>query len=256
MSVVTRARVGRQTVRRREFLLGAGTASTAGLAWYAGRNPREAIEIRLWVSDSAAAHSDVVGRAAGYLRAALDPVFTRVRISSGGTIDVGAEQGRTVMTIEWPMLVAQGVAGVGPVTPARDVNLLITDGDPTSRPAGYGLSHVACITGARFLASSAPREETTEVVSYTTEHAVTQLLLHETGHALGLSHNDGRIVTTDDAVIASPMIGGYAWSADRQANGSGCGTTTEEPGGDRRLRLRYSPCARKKLDGYRGEGLP
>lgn len=245
-------------MRRRGFLLAAGTASFGGAAWHSSRGPRETLEVRAWFTEGAAAHERLGERVSGYLREALAPACESVEFSLGGVLDVGAEHGRTLLARRWPRLVVEGALGVGPVEPATDVNLLVTDGDPRVRPAGYGLSNVAAITGARHLAGAPRREAVDGPVPYSTGGVVAQLLLHETGHALGLSHDHGTVTVDGDVAVASPMVGGYAWSDGREAGSAAnaCGRSLAGDAADRRLGLTYGACARDALRSYRGGVLP
>lgn len=238
-------------------MLAAGTGSL-GVGWYASRSRRETLDVRVWFSERAATHDGLEERVAGYLEPALADAYGSVALEFGGSVDVSAERGAKLMRLEWPGLVALGFAGLGPVEPARDVNLLVTDGDPRKTPAGYGMSNVATVTGARYLARAPPREAIDDVADYSIPLAVAQLLLHETGHALGLDHADGSATVEDGAIVASPMVSGYAWAdADGDHEGaSACAAPSCDRARERRLELGYTSSERAALRSYRGGVLP
>ena len=238
-------------MERRAFLGGVGALASGGLLGRRLLASDDSLQVRVWRSDRAAAYDGLGERVRGYLEAALAPVDAEIGVSvAEGTVSLPAESGRAVLARRWPRLVVEGVAGTTDLDPTTGVNLLVTDGDPREQPAGYARPHVAAATGARYVARMDPADEVGETVPYSVATAATQLLLHEVGHALGLSHDHGRATATDEGVAASPMVGSYLWlpADDRQrylAARNTCGETYPAPGtsGRRRLGLRYSPCA-------------
>lgn len=228
-----------------------------GLLGYRLRSPGPDFDVAVWFSEAAADHADLEDRVVGLLEPAL------AEPAPGATVGVRSrpvpleeEQGRRLVTETWPRLVVAGFLGRGPVRPVGAVNVLVTDGDPSSDPAGYGMWRVAAVTGARYLARLPPTIRETAVSDYSTSAAVAQLLLHECGHALGLAHDHGEVTVEGDAVTASPMVGSYAWADEdvaRRQVGSGqnaCGDALSSGNErQRRLALRYSDCARRAVHG-------
>lgn len=92
------------------------------------------------------------------------------------------------MSRTWPHMVLRGAIRGGIVDGLADVNLLVTDGDPSVEPAGYGMRSIAAITGARYLAAMSQVDSTPYDVDYSPPAAIAQLLLHDCGHAVGLEH--------------------------------------------------------------------
>lgn len=231
-----------------------------GVARRAGRPPPEALAVKLWLTDEAAAYSACRDRAAGYLRRALTPAGFDVEVSYGGRPLRFEAADRRIERTVWPRRVLASVAGTGGIDPVRDVNLLVTDGTVSGPTVGYAYDHVATVPGARFLAASPPADTAPAVVDYSAPTAVAQLLVHEVGHALGLDHDHGSVDVDETAVTASPMVSGYAWGANgvraEFLQGSG-GTATRPPVGDRsrRLSMQFSASAERALRSYRG-GLP
>ena len=210
----------------------------------------DAPRIRVWLSDRAAEYDDLGSRVSGYLESALAPVEDDVRVAMAEeTVTLPAEDGRQILARHWPRRVVEGAVG-GDVDPTTGVNLLVTDGDPTEQPAGYGHRHVAAATGARHIAGMDPAAETPDDIRYSVAGVATQLLLHECGHALGLTHAHGSATVTDERVVASPMVGSYLWRPaevrERYLDETNaCGDPLPPPTveGERRLGLQYSPCA-------------
>jgi len=217
--------------------------------------PQRPLEVRLWVTDAASAYPDVLPRAGAYLRTALHAAGFEVDVSYGERPQsFAASDDRYVRRVGWPERVLEGVAGLGSVHPARDVNLLLTDGSVFGATAGYGMRRIAAVAGARYLADMAPADRTPAVVPDTVPAAVVQLLLHECGHALGLHHADGSVNVTGHDAVVSPMLGGYAWAdaaVRRRAIGgdtNACGAAIPTLTTQRRwLSLRYSGCATAAL---------
>jgi hypothetical protein len=236
-------------VNRRRFLaLGAGTVGGAGLL--AGERALDGrIDARVWFTEAADRHDGVRSRAVGYLRRALEE-FGETSVSVGGTVAVATEDGYGVTASgEWPSKLA-----TGSVAPADDVNLLVTDGEMAAPPTGIGFPHVASVGGARHVARMPPPSETGPVVDFSKPALVTQIVVHECGHALGLRHNDGAVLDRGDHVVVTPMVSSYTWAEesvrdrrfDYEANA--CGAAYHDVSGrDVRLDLTFAPCARHRF---------
>lgn len=251
-------------MKRRQFLAATGLVGSLGLVG-AGRGGGERpLRVVVWLSERAAERDGVRPRATGYLEAALGRARDDVEVSVGDrTIPLASEGGARLMEVEWPKTVLAGAAGRGPARPVGDVNLLVTDGDPAGRPAGYGMRGIAAVGGARLLAAMAPPERSPPVVPYSAPAAITQLLLHECGHALGLAHEHGALTGEGDAVVASPMIGGYPWAEEGlrrrhlPEDANACGEALAPVANRRRLvGLEYGPCAAGAIRRYRPGVLP
>lgn len=244
-------------MKRRSVLFGAGAVLSLGLAGRRARPPPDKLRIKVWLTDGAAAHPACRERAAEYIRQALAPTDHDIELSYGESTLQFEASDRRVEREAWPRRVLEGVAGAGAIAPVRDVNLLVTDGTVTGSTVGYAYDHVAAVPGARFLAEVAPAEETPSVVDYSVPAAVTQLLVHEVGHALGLAHSHGSVTVDDSTITASPMVSGYAWAPDEVRTGQ---LGTLECGGrgskvqhrQRRLSMQFSACAERALRSYRG----
>lgn len=244
-------------MKRRKLL---ASLCSAGAAWYAFRPPERVLDVRFWCTEQADAYRDVRTRVREYLGVALRDAHPAVRVTCGGTASVSGEDAyRAMIGGEWPAVVATGLVEDGPVSPADDVNLLVTDGSVTDTPSGAGVPHVAAVGGARHLSRLPPRADRPPVVDYTTRARVAQVLLHECGHALGLDHGHGAVRATGGGVVASPMISAYAWASppvrEQALDGdeNECGeSVAATDGGRRRLSLRYADCARAAIRGYRG----
>lgn len=239
-------------MKRRAFLGGLGAALSVGALGREFGDVGDELVVRVWFSEAAAEHEALGPRVRGYLRAALAPAFGSVRVElAEPTVGLPSEGGRGVLARRWPRLVAEGAARVRDIDPVTGVNLLVTDGDPTNQPAGYARPRVAASTGAEQVAGMPPVAELPRAVPYSVETAATQLLLHESGHALGVGHDHGDARVRNGAVVASPMVGSYLWaSEDVRRNhldddGTACGQAVPVApvGTDRRLGLRYSDCA-------------
>lgn len=237
-------------MNRRAFLGSVGAVASVGLLGRTALGSGDALRVRVWLSDRATEHEGLQSRVQGYLRAGLASVVEDVRVTvSEETVALPAEGGRRVLARHWPRLVAEGAVG-GEVDPTLGVNLLVTDGDPTEQPAGYGHRHVAASTGAGHIAEMPPADEAGAAVPYSVAGVATQLLLHECGHALGLTHDHGSATVSDEGVVSSPMVGSYLWrppAVRRQYldGTTACGDPVPPPtvDGERLLGLRYSPCA-------------
>lgn len=244
-------------MNRRAFLGSLGAVASAGILSRQALASDEPIRVRVWLSDRAATYPDLPARVRGYLRAALAPIRDVRVVFADRSVDLPAEDGREVLANHWPARLAKGAVGHEDVSPTVGVNLLVTDGDITTQPAGFARPYVAAATGAKHVAHMPAAAETPETVPYSYSSVATQLLLHECGHALGLTHGHGTGTVVDDAVVASPMVGGYLWTdAETRAAHVGspdnqCGQSypSADDAADRRLRLRFSDCARAALEG-------
>lgn len=236
--------------RRRFLLLGAGTVGGAGLAHAGERALDGRIDVAVWFSEAAAAYDGIRSRTAGYLRRALEGLGGAVSVSVRGTVEVSTEDGYGVTASgEWPSKLATGA-----VAPDDDVNLLVTDGEMAASPTGIGFPHVASVGGARHVARMPPPSETDPVVDFSRPALVTQIVVHECGHALGLRHNDGAVLDRGDHVVVTPMVSGYVWAEesvrDRRFDyeTNACGAAYHDVSGrDVRLDLTFSSCARRRF---------
>lgn len=236
-----------------------GAVGGLGAAGYTTRSRERRVDVRVWLSERAATYDGVEERARGYLRRALDPAADDLAVSVAGTVDTSTEDAYHLLTGgEWPLSLARRPGDV-----ADDVNLLVTDGDMSETPTGAGVQHVAAVGGARHLAQMPPADDAPDVMAHTTPAYVTQVLLHEVGHALGLRHDHGAIAPVDDGVIVTPMVSAYAWLPPEvrerhfDYDRSACGRPYVHVGSSRYdLALDYSACARSALADYRGGVLP
>lgn len=248
-------------MKRRRVLLGAGGLFSLGFARWVANPPGGTLSIRIWMTEGAASYPTSRDRAVEYLRRALATTGHELDFSFGESPQRFGASDRDVERNAWPERVLEGVVGLSSIDPVADVNLLLTDGGITGPTAGYAFDHVAAVPGARFLAEMAPAEPSPPVFDHTVPAAITQLLIHEVGHALGLDHGHGSISTDASTVTVSPMVSGYAWAPEDvrldQLDVPICGDevpTTE--GRHRRLSMRFSPCAEQAVRSYRGGLLP
>lgn len=242
-------------MKRRSLLLGVGALASWRLAGAATDVPPDRLVVKIWLTDGAASQPASRDRAAVYVRRALEGVGAAATVSFGGTVPrSGGLTDRDLERRVWPRRVVSGALGASDLEPVDDVNLLLTDGDVHRPTAGFAYPHIAAVPGASLLAEAAPPDEEPTVVPYSTRTAVVQLLLHEVGHALGLGHRDGAVTVDDGSVIASPMVGGYAWAAtpvkeaQLPVRTSSCGGPLQaDLDGERRLSMVYSECAAQSL---------
>lgn len=243
-------------MKRRAFLGTVGSLGSLGVLGYASRSPVETLEIRFWLSEQAGTYDGVADRIREYLELAFDLEFWTLEVSCGGTVPVSTEDGANVTVYgEWPSHVVSGFFDRGEITPAADVNLLVTDGQMRSAPTGYGIPHIASVGGARHIAKLEPVEldDRYDVVPYRTPERVMQVIVHEAGHTLGLDHDHGVAFRKGDAVVASPMLSSYAWDPEYEGDHSSCGTVYPETDHlGRKLTFSFSTCAQRQLEEYQG----
>lgn len=248
-------------MNRRAFLGSVGAAIPLGVAGrLAVSDGDPGLDVRVWFSERAARYDSLSDRVRGYLGRALRDAVDDVELTiADAPVALPAEGGTSVFKVHWPRRVLEGATGFGDVRPIGDVNLLVTDGDPTSQPAGYAHRRVAAAAGAAQIAAMPPASETPWIVPYSVRAAATQLLLHECGHAMGLGHDDGNALVVGNDVIASPMVSSYLWKPrevrEKHLDGdvNACGSSLPDAGAapGRRLELRFSSCASESLDGGR-----
>lgn len=209
--------------------------------------------VTVWASERAASHEHLPERATGYVAAAVEAVLDDVTVTYGGSVAVSTERAYELLARgEWPRALAEKVAGGD--DDVGGLNLLVTDGRMTVAPTGMGVPTLAAVGGARHIARMPPASETPPICPFSYPAFVTQVLVHECGHALGLNHDHGVVEEAGDAVRISPMVSGYAWASaevrDRhfEADGCVCGGTYPDVGDrERLLMLRFSACARRQL---------
>lgn len=252
-------------MNRRQIITVTCASCAVPSLWYATRPERRSIAVRFWLSERAARYPSIGPRIHSYLEGSFSAVYDEVTVSAGGVLSVRSEHGYEVMRSgEWPQRIARGVTTVdGDVEPVSDVNLLVTDGDMQRAPTGAAIPNVAAVGGARYLESVSPYSEVDDVVRLSAPRRVMQTLLHEAGHALGLRHEHGSIVTTDDVIVVSPMVGSYAWATDSVSNDQfdaeecACGSIyPTDRDGERHLSFSFSECAVDRLREYNGGLFP
>lgn len=250
-------------MKRRVYLGAVGSLASVGTLAYTTRDPGETLSVRVWLSEGAAEYDGVVARIRDYLGTILDLEYWSLAFSSGGTVAVSTEDGARVTTSgEWPLTLATGAVGADDVSPVSDVNLLVTDGDMTQGPTGYGLPHAASVGGARHIAAlesfddllSRPDTDRGQwIVPNERPIRTMQILVHEIGHAVGLEHEHGVAFLDDGAIVATPMLSSYAWNGDHDGDRSRCGTAYPTSANrPRKLSLAFSACARRELADYGG----
>ncbi|WP_121822127.1 zinc metalloprotease [Halostella salina] len=242
-------------MNRRTFLKRSVHAGTLGTLAKRFVSADGTLDVRVWLSERAATHDDAGARAAEYVELAFGAVRDDVSVTRGGTVSVQHEHGHAVVQSgEWPRILLAGLAGSDGVDPVGDVNLLVTDGPMDAAPTGMGGAHVAAVGGARHLAAMPPAEQSTSVVPYSMPALATQVLLHECGHALGLTHDDGRVDRRDDGVVATPMLSSYAWTGGCDDDDTDClagARPTDDA--ERRLSVLFSDRAAAAIAAYDGE---
>lgn len=245
-------------MNRRAFLGAIGSFASLGTLAYATRDPIETLEIRVWLSERAGTYGGIRQRLREYIGHSFDLEFWSVDVSIGDTVPVSTEDGARVTSRgEWPLAVAAGAVGAADLEPAAHVNLLVTDGQMSVAPTGYGVPRVASVGGARHIAALEPFDELVgagpgsdprRIVPLTPPTRTIQVLVHEVGHALGLEHDHGVAFRKGDTVVATPMISTYAFSSDHPVDRSRCGTRYPDSAGtERALSLAFSACARRGL---------
>lgn len=250
-------------MNRRVFLGAVGSAASAGALAFSNRESTETLDVRFWLSARASEYDGVPARIEAYLRHALSIGLWDVEVDYGGTVQVSTEDGAAVTRRgEWPRLLGTGLLERNTLDVARDVNLLVTDGQMQTTPTGYGVPHVASVGGAAAIAAIDPVDPDRLTYEYTTPNRVMQVLIHEVGHTLGLHHDHGIAYERDDAVVVTPMLSTYAFDPEHETDSSRCGeshehTAVDEPTAaqERRFQLTYSACARERLASYRGGTL-
>lgn len=242
-------------MNRRIFLGTVGSIASLGTLAFSSRESPDRLAVRFWLSERAGEYEGVPARIEAYLRHVLSIGLWDVAVEYGGTVSVSTEDGAAVTRDgEWPRLLGTSLLGRGPLDVATDVNLLVTDGQMQAAPTGYGMAHIASVGGAKALASIDPVDPDRSIYAYTTPNRVIQVLIHEVGHALGLSHDHGLAYERDGATVVTPMISTYAFNADYPVTASRCGQSFPSPTAseERRFQLTYSKCARDRLASYRG----
>lgn len=240
-----------------------GALTSLGIATKFRGGP-EVIQGKIWLTEGATTYPGVSNRACEYLTRAIEGAGVDLDLSVGSTaVTMPMNDDIRNFRVAWPRKVIEGAVGIGEINPARDINLLISDGRGIGTLAGYGMHNVAAVSGARHIQAMPPASETPAVVDYSVPATLTQLLVHECGHALGLSHHDGSIMSGGSTIAVSPMISGYPWmSATARAGnfderGRVCsGSVPIVEGKNRKLSLQYSECAKAKIRQYRGGYLP
>lgn len=223
------------------------------------RRSSRALDIRYWLSEKASAY-DIEDQINKYLKTSLTPVFEAVSVTFGGVVPIQTEHGYDVMKSgEWPRWVLPGYFHANDLRPAKDVNLLVTDGDMSTTPSGVAVSRLASVGGARHLEHIPQHDPIDDPVSYNIPSLAMQVILHEVGHTLGLNHTHGTITPVDEGAVASPMVSSYAWKEGVEmfdGDGNHCNHEIRLPEGKERfLSFEFSDCAKQTLKSYRGGRL-
>lgn len=246
-------------MNRRTVIGAVGTFVSLPAIGYTTRRDGTTVSVRFWRTPRAARYDGVTTRVRELLNLALDLPHWSLEVSSGGVVDVGTERAAEAITQgRWPRAVLGGAAGVGSVEPVWDVNLLVTDGTFEVAPTGYGVAHVAAVGGARHLSRLEPLDSIEDPVPVTDGTFAAQVLLHEVGHALGLSHADGKRYREGGASVVTPMLSAYGWQSGARDALHGCqpvDESTEIAASSHRLDLEFSSCARRTLREYDGHHL-
>lgn len=255
------AAAGVVVVKRRAFLGTVGSVASLGTLAYTTRS-EDALAVRIWLSERAGRYDGVADRVREFLARTLALEHRRVEPTVGGTVSVSTEDAaRLTSRGEWPLALAAGRLGRRDIDPVSDVNLLVTDGGMRDAPTGYGGPHVASVGGARHI----ERLESVDdllgddwIAPVTTAARTMHVLLHEVGHALGLSHRHGVAVRSGETVVTTPMLSSYAWDPDFDPSPTRCGGEIPPTAGrERRLDFTFSACARRELAAGGGdEGRP
>lgn len=245
-------------MNRRTVLGAVGTLVSLPAIGYTTRRDGTTVSVRFWRTPRAARYDGVERRLFELLTRSLDLPHWTLDVSSGGVVDVETDRAATAVTEgRWPRAILRGAAGVGEVDPVWDVNLLVTDGTLEVAPTGYGVPHAAAIGGASKLAQLEPIGSIDEPVPVSDGTFAAQVVLHEVGHALGLSHADGRHYTDGEASVVTPMLSAYGWQSGGRSKLGRCNAADDEVDVTdptrRRLDLQFSSCARRKLREYDGQ---
>lgn len=243
-------------VYRRNFLGALGCCGVAAPVWFLARPPTRSVRVRYWLSEQAAEY-EVHTPISTYVTAGLDTAFDEVEVTYGGAIPLETEHGYEVTRSgEWPRRMLSGYIQESDDASVAHVHLLVTNGTMSDGPTGLGFHHVASVGGAQYLPDVPPREEVSGPVPYTRDLWAMHVLLHEVGHAFGLTHEHGDITILDDGAVVTPMVSTYAWmgqTAHFNAEETACGREyPPTPTGARYLSFDYSACSQRTLRQYGG----
>ncbi|AGB16135.1 hypothetical protein Halru_1527 [Halovivax ruber XH-70] len=246
-------------MNRRTALGALGTAIFVPVVGYSSARDGSTVSVRFWLTPGAARYTGLEGCVRRLLRRGLAFDHWTVEVTAGGVVDIGTESAaETMRSGRWPGAVGAGIAGVRDVDPVWDVNLLVTDGSLADSPSGYGVPHVAAVGGASALTTVELDGSFDEPVPITDATFASQLVLHEVGHAFGLSHEDGSRYERSGSSVVTPMLSLYGWRREQLPESTCGGPVTSGPpaeGKDRQLDLTFSDCARRSLRTYDGNHL-